>query len=76
MKYKKIVLFFCVALPLSVLLRTLQLFFTVETETGFFKSEYKTVGFYLLVIIIAACASLAIMRAASGSSSMSSSLAI
>lgn len=61
MKYKKIVLFFCVALPLSVLLRTLQLFFTVETETGFFKSEYKTVGFYLLVIIIAACASLAII---------------
>lgn len=61
MKYKKILLFFCIILPLSVLLRTLQLFFTVETDTGFFKSEYKTAGIYLLIIIIAACACLAII---------------
>ncbi len=61
MKYKKIILFFCIILPLSVLLRTLQLFFTVETDTGFFKSEYKTAGIYLLIIIIAACACLAII---------------
>lgn len=61
MKYGKIVLFFCITLPLSILLRTLQLFFTVETETGFFKSEYKTAGFCLLVLVIAACASLAII---------------
>lgn len=61
MKYNKIVLFFCITLPLSLLLRTLQLFFTVETETGFFKTEYKTVGLYLLALIIAVCASLAIV---------------
>lgn len=61
MKYKKIVLFFCITLPLSILLRTLQLFFTVETDTGFFKSEYKTAGFYLLLLIVAACACLAVV---------------
>lgn len=61
MRYKKIILFFCIVMPLSILLRTFQLFFTVETNTGFFKSEYKTAGFYLLVLIIAALACLAII---------------
>lgn len=61
MRYKKIILFFCIVVPLSILLRTFQLFFTVETNTGFFKSEYKTAGFYLLVLIIAALACLAII---------------
>ena len=61
MKYKKIVLFFFLTLPLSLLLRTLQLFFTVETDTGFFKIEYKTVGFYFLALIIAVCVSMAII---------------
>lgn len=58
-KYKKIVLFFLITLPLSILMRTLQLFFTVETNTGFFKTEYKTAGFFLLIMIIAACACVA-----------------
>lgn len=61
MKYKKILLFFSITLPLSVLLRTLELFFTVETDTGFFKNEYKSVGIYLLVLIIAVAASLAVI---------------
>lgn len=56
MKYKKIVLFFCIALPLCTLMRFLQLAFTVDTETGFFKPEYKTVGCYLLAFILAFCA--------------------
>lgn len=56
MKYKKIVLFFCIALPLCTLMRFLQLAFTVDTETGFFKPEYKTVGYYLLAFILAFCA--------------------
>ena len=61
MKYKKIILFFCIIMPLSILLRTFQLFFTVETKTGFFKSEYETAGFYLLLLIIAVCVSLAVI---------------
>lgn len=59
MKYKKILLFFSITLPLSILLRTLQLFFTVETTTGFFKTEYKTISFYLFAVIVAVCAGIA-----------------
>ncbi|MGN0494298.1 MAG: hypothetical protein ACI4F7_11670 [Acutalibacteraceae bacterium] len=61
MKYNKILLFFGITLPLCVLLRTLELFFTVETETGFFKNEFKSIGVYLLILIIAIAASLAII---------------
>lgn len=61
MKYKKIVLFFCITLPLSILLRSLQLFFTVETETGFFKSEYEIMGLFLLILILLVCACLAVV---------------
>lgn len=52
MKYKKILLFFGIALPASVLLRILQLMFTVDAKTGFFKTEYKEMGFYLLILIL------------------------
>ena len=56
MKYKKILLFSGIALPASVLLRFLQLVFTVDTKTGFFKSEYKETGYYLLILIIVCAA--------------------
>ena len=52
MKYKKILLFAGIALPASVLMRFLQLVFTVDAKTGFFKPEYKETGFYLLVLIL------------------------
>ena len=53
MKYKKILSFFLVALPVSVILRLVQLVFTVETETGFFKAEASNYGGYILAIIFA-----------------------
>lgn len=55
MKYKKIILFFCIALPASILMRLLELYFTIDTKTGFFKPEYKNIGYYLLILIIAFC---------------------
>ena len=61
MKYKKIVLFFGIALPASILMRILELYFTVDTKTGFFKPEYKNMGYYLLILIIAFCAVTAIL---------------
>lgn len=61
MKYKKIILFFCIALPVSVLMRMLELYFTVDTKTGFFKPEYKSMGYYLLIMIIAFCAVTALL---------------
>lgn len=60
-KYNKIVLFFGIAYPASLLLRILQLFFTIETKTGFFKNEYKSAGMYLLLLIVAVCVALGII---------------
>lgn len=53
MKYKKILLFFLIALPLSIGLRLIQLLFTVEAKTGFFLPEFEKYGVYILVIIFA-----------------------
>lgn len=51
MKYGKIMLFFSVSLAFSLLLRLLQLFFVVETTTGFFKPEFETIGLCLIIAI-------------------------
>ena len=56
MKYKKITLFYFLALPACVLMRVLQLFFTVDVKTGFFKKEYSAYGLALLIFIAAVCA--------------------
>ena len=56
MKYNKIVLFFCISAPACMLMRILQLMFTVEAETGFFNAEYGSIGYYLLAFIAVFCA--------------------
>lgn len=61
MKYEKIILFFCIALPLSVSMRILQLYYTVELKTGFYKPEYQNAGLYLLLVILAFCAVTAVL---------------
>ena len=53
MKYKQIILFFVIALPVSLSLRFTQLFQIVEPNTGFFKSEFQGVGGVITIIIIA-----------------------
>lgn len=61
LKFKKLLLFFYVALSASVLMRLVQLNFTIEPKTGFFAAESSRFGIYLLLLIIAACASTAIL---------------
>lgn len=61
MKFKKLLLFFYIALPASVLMRLIQLGFTVERKTGFFTAEHGKFGIYLLLMITVACASTAIL---------------
>ena len=39
-------------LPLSVLMRVVQLMFTVEKTTGFFKPEYKAYGYAILIAMV------------------------
>ena len=60
MKFNKILILFGVTLPVSVLLRFLQIAFTVDRSSGFFKPEQTVVGIVLLCVIAAACLALAI----------------
>lgn len=56
MKYNNIIKVFCVILPISILLRVIQMVYTVEDVTGFFKRGYAGMGFALLVAILIAFA--------------------
>ncbi len=59
MRFKHIMIFFWSALPLCMLLRTLQLIFTVEGRTGFIKQQYSAMGNFMTVVICAAVAAVA-----------------
>ena len=61
MRYKNIIAFFLVVLPVSIGLRFMQLVFTVDATTGFFKQEYKPIGYALIFIIFFACAITALL---------------
>ncbi len=52
MKLNKIMLMFFVALPVSVGLRFLQLYFTIDGDTGFYINETKNYGPILLLLIL------------------------
>ncbi len=60
MKQKKIMLFFFMALPISLILRLLQLCFTIETNTGFYINETKNFGPIILLVILLCTLSVAI----------------
>ena len=52
MKQNKIMLFFFMVLPVSLVLRFLQLCFTIEANTGFYINETKNFGPILLILIL------------------------
>ena len=52
MKFNQIMLFFGLTLPVSVVLRFLQISFTVETNTGFYISGFQNHGTLLLFSIL------------------------
>ncbi len=51
MHFKSIVLSFWVSLALAVALRTMQLFFAVDSATGFFKPAYTKIGLIITILI-------------------------
>ncbi len=55
MKYKKIIFLFSVFLPVSLLLRLVQLSFTVDYATGFFVRDFETNGKAMLWVLIGLC---------------------
>lgn len=65
MQFKKIILFFIPALPLSIALRLLQLTYTIDTETGFFKPDFEALGKYILIAIFAFTAAIVVFSFAS-----------
>ncbi len=60
MKQNKIMLFFFIALPVSLVLRFLQLCFTIESNTGFYINETKNFGPILLLMILMSAFSVAL----------------
>ncbi len=60
MKYKQIILFFTIALPVSLALRLVQLFYIVEPSTGFFKQGFDAFGDSITAIIIAVALALSV----------------
>ena len=61
MKYKHLVTFFLIALPVCIIVRTLQILCTVDGTTGFFKHEYRTIGIFMSVLLIAVIGACAVM---------------
>lgn len=53
MKYNKIIFLFCVFLPVAVLLRLMQLSFTVDYTTGFYLKEFESNAKAMLLVLFA-----------------------
>lgn len=56
MNFKKTLLFFTIATAVSVALRTLIIFFTTDSSSGFFKQEFSVFSYGMIGIIIVAAA--------------------
>lgn len=54
MKQKRVLLAYGVSLATALAVRTIQLFYVVEPETGFFRREYQTVGNWMTAFLILA----------------------
>ena len=51
MNFKKALIFFGVATPICILLNCLIMFFTIENQSGFFRTGYDSLAIIMLVII-------------------------
>ncbi len=50
MQYKRVIMFFLVALPLSIIMRLLQLKYVIDAKTGFFLPQFNIFGYAILII--------------------------
>jgi len=60
MQYRKIMLFFTIGLPISIIMRVFQLFFVIDSTNGFFIEKYNTYGIIITVLIFAITTFLAV----------------
>lgn len=61
MKQRHTVMLLGVSLPICVILRTIQLFFTIDNTTGFKKQAYSTISTLITVVVCATIAAIAIL---------------
>lgn len=56
MKLNKIMAFFYMGLPICIILRMIQIGFTIDFESGFYKEGYTNYGIAILLVIMLFCA--------------------
>ena len=61
MKHRHTLILLCVSLPICVLLRAIQLIFTIDSTTGFIKQQYTAISVLITVIVCAAIASVSML---------------
>ncbi len=61
MKHRHILMLVCASLPVCVMLRTIQLIFTIDSTTGFIKQQYTAISVLITVIVCAAIASVSML---------------
>ena len=63
MKHRHTLILLSVALPICVLLRAMQMYFTIDGVTGFVKQQYSAISVIITVIICAASAAIGLLAA-------------
>ncbi len=63
MKYRHIINLLCVSTPICVLLRAIQVIFTLDKETGFVKQQYSQISLLITIIVCATVVAVGIMAA-------------
>ncbi len=61
MKHRQIINLLCIALPVCVLLRTMQIKFTIDSATGFIKQQYSDISALITFVIFAAIISMCVL---------------
>lgn len=63
MKYRHIINLLCVSTPVCVLLRAIQVIFTLDRDTGFIKQQYSQISLLITIIVCAAIVAVGVMAA-------------
>ena len=61
MRYRYTMNLFYIALPICLLLRTIQLIFTIDETTGFIKQQYSSISTVVMIVICAAVAAVGLL---------------
>ena len=61
MRYRYTMNLFYISLPICLLLRTIQLIFTIDETTGFIKQQYSSISTVIMIVICAAVAAVGLL---------------